>query len=220
MQVERLVAIPALELAPPVDMAPADTASELSDSPPAQTPVPAQALAPAVTSRFYAVDVRSESDRSVTLDRTLAEYGPGDCFIQGSLPGRERGPLDPGLHAVLIVLDAPPGLAEWERLVAAVKPQRVVLLTAPPDAQTDALETLVRQAQGFLKTARLRGDDIDDPVLLARMAKRINQRVDTIKAAIDVALDRDPDARARLAYALEETSAFRRYFQAVPAAEL
>ncbi len=220
MQVERLVATPALELAPPVDPAPAGTASELSGSPLAQTPASAGALAPAMTSRFYAIDMRSELDRSVALDKTLAEYGPGDCFIQGSLPGRERGPLDPGLHAVLIVLDAPPGLAEWERLIAAVKPQRVVLLTAPPDAQTDALETLVRQAQGFLKTARLRGDDIDDPVLLARMARRINQRVDTIKAAIDVALDRDPDARGRLAYALEETLAFRRYFQTVPAAEL
>ena len=52
------------------------------------------------------------------------------------------------------------------------------------------------------------------------MAKRINQRVNTVKAAIDVALDRDPAARGRLAYALEETFAFRRYFHAVPTADL
>ena len=216
MQLERLVATPALELAPPAAPAPAGRASKLADSPPAQTPVPA----PAISSRFYAIDLRLEKDRSVALDKTLAEYGPGDCFIHGSLPGRERGSLDLGPHSVLIVLDAPPGLAEWERLIQAVAPQRVVLLTAPPDAQADAPDTLVRQAQGFLKTARLRGDDIDDLALLARMARRINQRVDTIRAAIDVALDRDPVAREKLAYALEETHAFRRYFQAVPAAEL
>ena len=214
MQLERLVAAPALDVEAPVKSAPTRLAAQSPDSP------PAPAKGPAITARFYALDLRSELDRPATLDKTLAEYGPGDCFVHGSLPGRERGPLDPGSHPVLIILDAPPGLAEWERLVQAVAPQRVVLLTAPPDAQADALETLVRQAQGFLKTARLRGDDIDDPALLARMAKRINQRVDTVKAAIDVALDRDPAARERLAYALEETSAFRRYFHDVPAAEL
>ena len=214
MQLERLVAAPALAVETPVKSAPARLAAQSSDPP------PAQAKGPAITARFYALDLRSEMDRPVTLDKILAEYGPGDCFVHGSLPGRERGPLDPGSHPVLIILDAPPGLAEWERLVQAVAPQRVVLLTAPPDAQADALETLVRQAQGFLKTARLRGDNIDDPALLARMAKRINQRVDTVKAEIDVALDRDPAARERLAYALEETSAFRRYFHVVPAAEL
>jgi len=216
MQLERLVAAPALELAPPVDPPPMWMAPKLPDSAPAET----LALAPAITSRFYAIDLRSVADRSVALENALAEYGSGDSFIHGFLPGRERGSLDPGPHAVLIVLDAPPGLAEWERLVTAVKPQRVLLLTAPPDALIDAPETLVRQAQGFLKTARLRGDDFDDPALLARMAKRSNQRVDTIKAAIDVALDRDPAARGRLAYALEETLAFRRYFHAVPGAEL
>lgn len=214
MQLERLVAAPALDVETPEKSAPARPAARSSDSPPAQE------KGPAITARFYALDLRSELDRPATLDKTLAEYGPGDCFVHGSLPGRERGPLDPGPHPVLIILDAPPGLSEWERLVQAVAPQRVVLLTALPDAQVDALETLVRQAQGFLKTARLRGDDIDEPALLARMARRINQRIDTVKAAIDLALDRDPAARERLAYALEETLAFRRYFHVVPAAEL
>ncbi len=228
MQLERLVAAPALAAAPALELSPARAAVLSPDSPPASdsTPgsdsplAPARAPAPAITARFYAIDLRAEQDRSVTLDRLLAEYGPQVSFVYGFLPGRERGPLDPGPHSVLIILDAPPGLAEWERLIQAVAPQRVVLLTAPPDAQADAPETLVRQAQGFLKTARLRGDDIDDPALLARMAKRINQRVNTVKAAIDVALDRDPAARGRLAYALEETFAFRRYFHAVPAADL
>jgi single-stranded-DNA-specific exonuclease len=215
MQLERLVAAPAAPAAEPL---PARVAASPAESPPAS--LFAEAPAPAITARFYAIDLRSVADRSIALGDALAEYGPGDSFIQGALPGRERGSLDLGPHSVLIVLDAPPGLAEWERLIQAVAPQRIVLLTAPPDAQADAPDTLVRQAQGFLKTARLRGDDIDDPALLARMARRINQRVDTVKAAIDVALHRDPAAPEKLAYALEETLAFRRYFQAVPAAEL
>jgi single-stranded-DNA-specific exonuclease len=220
MQLERLVAAPALDPSPAAQPMPAQAVVQPPVSLPEPAPAPARALAPAITARFYAIDLRLAMDRQIALDTALAEYGPGDCFIQGSLPGRERGSLDPGPHAVLIMLDAPPGLTEWERLVDAVKPQRVVLLTAPTDAQADALETLVRQAQGFLKTARLRGDDIDDPVLLARMAKRINQRVDTVKAAIDVALDRDPAARGRIAYLLAETVGFRRLFQTAPAAEL
>ncbi|MEO6063678.1 MAG: DHHA1 domain-containing protein, partial [Thermoflexales bacterium] len=222
MQLERLVAAPALNAAPAAEQMPARAVSHPAESSPApaHAPAPARALAPAITARFYAIDDRSALDRPAALDKALAEYGPEAGFVYGFLPGRERGPLDPGPHSVLIILDAPPGLADWERLVQAVAPQRVVLLTAPPDPHTDAPDTLVRQAQGFLKTARLRGDDIDDPALVARMAKRINQRVDTVKAAIDVALDRDPAARGRLAYALEETFAFRRYFQAVPAAEL
>ncbi len=184
----------------------------------ASEPVEAPALV--VNARFTAIDLRGAPDRVSAFAQALHEFGPSNTMVTGAWPD-----LDPELRKLthrpgLIVVDAPPGLAEWERILTAVAPQRVALITTPPDMLADAPEAVVRQTRGLLKTARLRGDAIDDAQVLGRMAGRLNQRIDTVRAAIDVALERDPNARDRLAYLLEETLAFRRYFHTAPVEEL
>lgn len=173
-----------------------------------------------ITARHTVVDIRAAPDRAAAVTAALEQAGQDNAFVFGAGPGQEGLPRAATPRPVLIVVDAPPGLAEWERLLAAVAPQRVLLAMGPPDPRLDSPDHVVRQTRGLLETARLRGDSVDDARVLARMALRINQRIDTVRAAIDVALARDPAAGERLAYLLEETRAFRRFLRQAPASAL
>ncbi|MBX7213835.1 MAG: single-stranded-DNA-specific exonuclease RecJ [Thermoflexales bacterium] len=183
-----------------------------AEATPAAAPTGAPARA-AVTGQRAVLDLRGRADREAAVEAFLDAQGRERVFALGAWPGLPALPRPLTAQPALLVLEAPPGLAEWEHVLAVVAPQRVALATAPPDARADGIERVLRQARGLLETARARGDDVDDAQVLARMAARIGQRIETLRCAFDVVLGRDAGvARGRLAYLLEETHAFRRFF--------
>jgi uncharacterized protein YqeY len=71
----------------------------------------------------------------------------------------------------------------------------------------------------MISTATKRGDPLDDESVHVRMARRINQRPETIRAAI-AAQRGDAAGVAALEWLLQETRAWRRFMAEAPAAEV
>jgi len=179
-----------------------------------------------VGSRFGVLDLRGELDRRAALNRIIADYGAGNVQVWAELDvpgpsgqepeGRSRLQLAPA--PVLVVWSAPPGPDELADALERAKPQTVVLLAAPVAPDQDQPDPFLRQLIGMLKVAERRGESVDDPTIVARMAARVGQREATIRAGIQA---RDSSAhRDRLAYLLDETRAYRRYFQTAAADEV
>jgi len=126
-------------------------------------------------------------------------------------------------HPVFVIVTAPPGPEELAEALKRVVPQTVVLLAGSPPPDQDRVEVVLAAIAAMLKKSETNGDSVDDPVVLNRMAARIGQRVETIRAGI--ALQRHQDdaagrmqaaARDHLEYLLKETAAYRRYFATAP----
>jgi single-stranded-DNA-specific exonuclease len=161
---------------------------------------------------FRIIDLRSALDRDAALARLQAEFGEDNIALwQTGAPVFEP-------RTVLALWDAPAGPDELRALLQQIRPGVVALLLTPKNSG-DSAEAVTPQVLGMLKVSQKRGDSIDDPAVLARMAARINQRVAAVRAALG-AQKGDITARATLDYVLEETRAYRKYMAEAPAAEV
>ncbi len=181
--------------------------------------------APALNAQFLISDLRKVPDRYAALRRLLEAHGahavqvcsvaerPAD--LPPALAWRTRAQLQP--CALLVVWDAPPGPREFAAMVRRAEPQHVVLLCA--EDNVDEPQSVIAHVLGMIKVATRRGDALDDPEVIARMAARINQREDTVRAVIRW---HQGEARQRevLRYLLAETRAYRRYVCEAPAEEV
>ena len=167
------------------------------------------AAAPVFSRRFAIIDLRGELRRDDALGGLRDAHGADHVRVWKS-----GAPVTPG--AVLAIWDAPPGPEALRELLDETQPGIVALLSAPASATADSLNQVYSQVLGMLKMAQQRGDALDDVAVLARMARRINQRPETVSTAIAVQRN-EPGARERLRYLLEETRAYRRYFQTATA---
>ncbi len=192
------------------------------------------ATAPRVSARFSITDLRGALDRTQTLRQLVAQHGPAGIQVWSESPDAapdaapEAAPVARGQLApapVLVIWTAPPGPEVLAQALERAAPQAVVLLTAPDAPDRDGAAAFLQQLAGMLKVSQRRGDAPDDPEVVARMAARVGQREDTIRAGLaclrpaqsdEDRMDAD-QARRRLAYWLEETRAYRRYFQAAQA---
>lgn len=173
----------------------------------------ADAATTANVAGFRIVDLRSELDRDAALARLQAEFGEDNIALwkTGAPPAEPR--------AVLALWDAPAGPDELRALLQHIQPGVVALLVTAPDASGDTVDTITPQVLGMFKVSQKRGESIDDPVVLGRMAARINQRTAAVRAALDAHIG-DLNARAALNFVLEETRAYRKYLAEAPAAEV
>jgi len=164
------------------------------------------------SARFRIVDLRNEPDRAAALATLTAEIGAQQLAIwRESPPAHEP-------RAALVLWDAPAGREELHAALDAIRPGTVVLLNAPPGNADSpaAVQDLVRR---MISTATKRGDPLDDESVHVRMARRINQRPETIRAAI-AAQRGDAAGVAALEWLLQETRAWRRFMAEAPAAEV
>jgi len=125
---------------------------------------------------------------------------------------------------VLLIWSAPPSARELATALERAQPQIVVLLTAPTLPGQDDLQSVLQQVAGMIKVSERRGEGVDDPAVIARMAARIGQREDTLRAALDYHQATAAghaavasQAQQVLRYLLTETLAYRDYFQVAAA---
>ncbi len=179
----------------------------------AQEAKPAQdsdaTAAPVFSRRFAIIDLRGELRRDDALRKLQEAHGAGHVSVWKAGAG-----VTPG--AVLAVWDAPPSPEALREMLDEAQPGTVAILSAPVAATADSLEQVYAQVLGMVKVAQQRGDALDDAAVLKRMARRINHRPETVRAAIDMQRG-EPGARERMVYWLEETRAYRRYFQTAAA---
>ncbi len=178
---------------------------------PAQDAHPSAEEAPDARSAaaFAVLDVRAQADWRARVEQAAAEHGAGALLTW---------PADAARPAhVLVLTQAPPGPDELNALLRLTQPQLVIL--TPQTTVNDAPEHVLARARALLRTAQQRGDSIDDAAVLARMAVRINQRPDTLRAAFGV-LAGEPGADDKLAYLLAETAGYRKLFRDKPAERL
>ena len=180
----------------------------------------------AVGAAFIVRDLRLEGDRLAALQAVLAEYGRDavqvlshadpPAALNGFAGWVNRGRL--AARPVLVLWDAPPGPAELADGLLRAAPQTVVVLCRA-QAGSDAIEIVLQQVRAMMATSARRGDALDDPEVIARMAARINQRESTVREAIAL-IRAGVDDSPRLRYLLEETHAYRAYAASAPAAEV
>ena len=202
---------------------------------------------PLLGSVFRIVDRRAAPDRAKELHRVVSENGAPNVQIWDDLAGlpdtqapvptenvapesldqaplsaerRTRLQLEP--RPVLIIWSAPAGPEELTAVLRRTEPQAVVLLTAAMAAPSDGdrPEGVMQKVNGMIRTARQRGDALDDPQVIARMAARIGQREATLRAALEfhrlsAAQDKPgaEQARRKFIYFVQETRSYRSYFQ-------
>jgi hypothetical protein len=184
--------------------------------------------------RFTIVDRREVIDRAAALRQLISEYGAEGLQLWdegASAPALADGKAERHNRAqltrkpVLVIWSAPPGPRELAAALERAQPQIVVLLTAPTLPGQDDPEEVLRQVAGMQRVAERRGDALDDADVLARMAARIGQRDESLRAALAALHTAEVGdaaallrAREQLNYWLAETRAYREYFQAAAAA--
>jgi single-stranded-DNA-specific exonuclease len=181
-----------------------------------------------VSGLYRLIDNRGTLNRAAEIDKLIAEYGPANVQLWDDLAPdagaghRSRLQLEP--KPILVILSAPPGHDELATALDRALPQTVVLMTLPPGPEQDQAEAVLSQVMGMLKVSEQRGESPADPTVIARMAARIGQREVIVKAVLEqyeAQLAEDWPAATRAAgksvYFLEETRAYRRYFQEVAA---
>jgi hypothetical protein len=174
-------------------------------------------------------------DRAQELQRVLSENGAANVQVWDELAGLPDAGL-PGMaiplgceplmrlqleqKSILVIWSAPAGPEELAAALRRVEPQAVVLLTPPNPPGGDKPDSVMQRVNGMIRTAQQRGDALDDPSVIARMAARIGQREATLRAALDYhrllkAQDKPGAERAwrKFVYFVEETRSYRRYFQ-------
>lgn len=175
----------------------------------------AKPAATTLTGELYKIiDLRSAPDIAAEVARLRAEYGTSTVQvweeglvkrIDGSLT---RMQLAPG--SILVIASAPPSRDELTSTLTRVAPQTVALLSASTSPEQDNIGGVMDAIAAMLRHGKKAGDSADDPDIVARMAARIGQRVETVRAGI--ACLSGADEREKLEYLLAETMAYRRYF--------
>jgi single-stranded-DNA-specific exonuclease len=180
--------------------------------------------------QFNIVDMRTAPERAQALQRLVDEQGAANVQAWDDLSAVQPKGAPPALEPRLrLQLEPRPVLVIWgapagpEELVAALEraaPHVVVLLTPPEAPNYDRPEIVMQQVAALLKTAQQRGDALDDPDVVARMAARIGQRAMTLRAGLEYQrLYALPDragadkAWRKFVYFVEETRSYRRFFQ-------
>jgi single-stranded-DNA-specific exonuclease len=179
---------------------------------------------------FFIRDLRGEANRLAALRLLLDELGKGVVQVCSRAPSPEslagaslgfdgwlnRARLQ--VKPVLVVWDAPPGPVELSDMLNRASPQTVVLMCSTT-GESDDVAAMMAQMQRLIALSEQRGDSLDDPAIVTRIAAAINQRDETVRAAIDAHRAGTADS-PRLRYLLEETRAYRRYACEAPAADV
>jgi hypothetical protein len=97
-------------------------------------------------------------------------------------------------------------------------PQTVALMCSD-QRHDDDVRSVMGQVARMIKASEQRGDSLDDPSVITRMAARINQREASVRAAIK-AHHKDEAASMQLQYLLDETRAYRKYVRQAAAEEV
>ena len=163
--------------------------------------------------------------RLAALQTLLAEYGRDAVQVEPRRPtrGAERvrglgESRAAGGAAGARAVGRSPGPEESADGLLRAAPQTVVVLCRA-QAGSDAIDIVLQQVRAMMATSARRGDVLDDPEVIARMAARINQRESTVREAIALIRAGVEDS-PRLRYLLEETHAYRAYAASAPAAEV
>ncbi len=176
-----------------------------------ETPdTPAEALH---SGAYTVIDLRTNTDSGRAVQSIIASVGGNNVLTWHTHPLRPC--------QVLILNDAPAGPELFKALLAQCKPHTVVLIpvSAQTAPSTDDTASIQQRVLGMLKVAESKGDALDDAAVLERMAMRINQRVEAIRACI--ALYRgEPGAAAQLAFVIDETVGYRRFVRSAPSGEI
>lgn len=178
------------------------------------------APAATVASRFRIIDLRGELDRAAALQRLSDEHGAVQVWAEeinshSQATGQWHTRVQLAPSSVLVIWTAPPSTAVLQQALASAQPQTVVLL-CHSDHAADNVEGFTGLMAQMLKLSQARGDALDDPTIIARMAARIGQRPESVREAIACWQINPGDgavvASAHLRFLLDETRAYRRYF--------
>ncbi|MCS7089053.1 MAG: single-stranded-DNA-specific exonuclease RecJ [Thermoflexales bacterium] len=181
---------------------------------------------PALNAQFLITDLRAAPDRLAALHTLLDAHGASAVQVCSVMERPHDLPSALAWHSraqltqrpLLVVWDAPPGPREFAEMLRRAEPQHVALLCTANETADEA-QSVITQVLGMIKVAQRRGDALDDPDVIARMAARINQREDTVRAVIRWHLG-EAKQREVLRYLLAETRAYRRYVCEAPAEDV
>lgn len=180
--------------------------------------------------QFSILDLRTSPDRPQELQRLVDEHGAPNVQVWDDLAPLQpkSAPLghEPLMRlqlkqkSVLVIWSSPAGPEELAAALRRAAPHVVVLLTPAEVPSPDRPESIMQQVAALIKTAQQRGDALDDPAIVSRMASRIGQREATLRAGLEyqrfcIAEDKAGAEKAwrKFAYFVEETRSYRRFFQ-------
>jgi single-stranded-DNA-specific exonuclease len=169
--------------------------------------------------RYKIIDLRTAPDVVAEVARLRAEYGTSNAQVwEEGLAKRIDGSLTRvqlAAGSILVIANAPPGHDEMTAVLTRVSPQTVALLSASTSPGQDHIANVLNLITAMLRHGEKTGDSAGDPEIVIRMAARIGQRVETVRAAI--ACLSGADERAKLEYLLAETAAYRNYYDTASA---
>ncbi|HQW34980.1 MAG TPA: single-stranded-DNA-specific exonuclease RecJ [Thermoflexales bacterium] len=177
--------------------------------------------APVIGAKYAIVDLRGALDRAAELRGVFARHGAENVQVFAELAPLPAKKMEGGQWVtrltaqpapVLVFWESPPNAAALRHVLDVAQPQEVVLLTALGES-SETPEAVAKQIAAMKNTAQKRGDALDDPQVIERMAARVGQRVETVRAGLSGQSD-------QLRYWLEETRAYRGYFQVAGALEV
>ena len=180
--------------------------------------------------QFSIIDLRASPDRAQELQRLVDEHGAPNVQVWDDLaalqPKNDTLGQEPLMRlqleqkSVLVIWSSPAGPEELAATLRRAAPHVVVLLTPADAPSPDRAESVMQQVAALIKTAQQRGDALDDPAIVSRMASRIGQREATLRAGLEYqrlcdAQDKPGGEKAwrKFAYFVEETRSYRRFFQ-------
>ncbi len=164
---------------------------------------------------FVVRDARQSQDWREVARALAQEFGAEAVQVWGDGEGAmPRSALRS--RPVLVIAAPPPGSQALAEALARAQPQVVALACRCADADDDPQHLLTAVA-GMIKVAQRRGDDVNEATVIARMAARVNQRDETIRAAVRFLLQQDERQRELLRALLRETRAWRRFACQAPA---
>lgn len=178
-----------------------------------------------LAARFMIHDLRRSCGDLAAIQRVLDKYPPEAIQVCSRLErphwlhpsARWQTLAQLSCASVLVLWDTPPGVEAVAQALQQTDPQTVVLVFATDEE--DQPSTVVEHVLGMLKVALRRGDDLDDDRVIARMAARVNQRQDTIRACIRWYRG-ETSQQEVIRHLLVETRAYRRYAREAPAEDL
>ena len=180
--------------------------------------------------QFSIIDLRASPDRAQELQRLVDEHGVPNVQVWDDLaalqPKNDTLGQEPLMRlqleqkSVLVIWSSPAGPEELAATLRRAAPHVVVLLTPADAPGPDRAESVMQQVAALIKTAQQRGDALDDPAIVSRMASRIGQREATLRAGLEYqrlcdVQDKPGAEKAwrKFAYFVEETRSYRRFFQ-------
>ena len=180
--------------------------------------------------QFSIIDLRTSPDHAQELQHLVDEHGAPNVQVWDDLAAVQPKNVPLGQEplmrlqleqkSVLVIWSSPAGPEELAAALRRAAPHVVVLLTPAEVPSLDRPESIMQQVAALIKTAQQRGDALDDPAIVSRMASRIGQREATLRTGLEyqrlcAAQDKPGAEKAwrKYAYFVEETRSYRRFFQ-------